>query len=178
MQSLYLIQCQQFYKIGIANDVQSRLAQLSTGNPFELKVLAVYDFYNAEPVERAIHQKFANTRKRGEWFELNGDDVLAFGQICQLLGGLMEGAKELPTVEDEGIEEAEVLAMPTEGAKWDYVAMFSDGWRMERSASKGVNDRYWCWRKGSETVGKKYIYGGLIGNLPNTIEEMRRTYSK
>ena len=42
MQYLYLIRCQQFYKIGVANDVQSRLAQLSTGNPFPLTVEAVY----------------------------------------------------------------------------------------------------------------------------------------
>ena len=58
MQYLYLIKCQQYYKIGVANDVESRLAQLSTGNPFPLEVEIVYLFDNAEVVERALHQKF------------------------------------------------------------------------------------------------------------------------
>lgn len=175
-QYLYLIQCQQFYKIGIANDVESRLAQLSTGNPFELKVLAVYGFANAEIVERAIHQRFANSRARGEWFLLRDpEDVREYLLACQVLGGVP--INELPTVADEEeIEEAEVLAEPTEGAKWDYAAMFADGWRMEKSTSKGVNDRYWCWRKGLESVGRKYIYGGLIEDLPYPIPDMRRIY--
>jgi hypothetical protein len=46
MQYVYLIKCQQFYKIGVANDVESRLAQLSTGNPFPLEVKVIYDNKN------------------------------------------------------------------------------------------------------------------------------------
>lgn len=53
MQYLYLIKCQQYYKIGVASDVESRLAQLSTDNPFPLKVEIVYKFDNADIVERA-----------------------------------------------------------------------------------------------------------------------------
>jgi hypothetical protein len=173
MQHLYLIKCQQFYKIGIANDVESRLAQLSTGNPFELEVLAVYGFANAEPVERAIHQRFSNNRKRGEWFELSQSEVVVFNSICLLLGGQL--ANEVPTVEEEELEEAEVLAEPTDGGKWDYAAMFADGWCMEPSNSKGKR-YYWVWRK--RRGGKKgYIYGGRIADLPHPdIEEMRRVY--
>ena len=36
MQYLYIIKCNEFHKIGIANDVEARLAQLSTGNPYQL----------------------------------------------------------------------------------------------------------------------------------------------
>jgi hypothetical protein len=107
MQYLYLIESQQFYKIGIANDVQSRLAQLSTGNPFELKLLASYSFENAEVVERSIHQRFSNKRVRGEWFELGDEDVNEFHQICLLLGGVLSAV--VPTVEEEAVEEAEQL---------------------------------------------------------------------
>lgn len=173
MQYLYLIKCQQFYKIGIANDVQSRLAQLSTGNPFDLEVLAVYGFENAEPVERAIHQKFANSRRRGEWFELDNSQVYIFGQICELLGGGVNAPVQLPTVGEEEIEEAEVLAQPTEGAKWDYAAMFADGWRMNRSDSRG---RYWMWRKW-DNGERKSIYGGVLDDLPYPIEEMRGKFT-
>jgi len=173
MQYLYLIQCQQFYKIGIANDVQSRLAQLSTGNPFELVLLAAYGFDNGEPVERALHQRFANNRKRGEWFQLFSKDIETFHQICQLLEG--RTVPVVPTVEEYDIEETEVLAEPTDGGKWDYAAMFADGWRMEL-ANDGTRNRYWVWRKGGKSVGRRYIYGGTIASLPYPIEEVRRRY--
>lgn len=59
MQYLYLIHCRNglrdFYKVGVANDVESRLAQLQTGNPLEMKILGAYGFDNAEIPERAIH---------------------------------------------------------------------------------------------------------------------------
>jgi hypothetical protein len=174
MQYLYLIKCQQFYKIGVANDVQGRLAQLSTGSPFELRVVRVFGYINAEIVERVIHQRFTSKRTRGEWFELDEEDLRVFESINSALNGWSE---PLPgPVEEEEIEEAEELSEPTDGGKWDYAAMFADGWRMEKSTSKGVSDRYWCWRKGGEQVGRKYIYGGLISNLPHPIEEMRRIY--
>lgn len=87
MQYLYLIKCQQFHKIGIATDVEARLAQLSTGNPFPLEVVVVYKFDNAEIVERAIHQRYKNIRQRGEWFNLSYDDLKDIHNICHLLGG-------------------------------------------------------------------------------------------
>lgn len=175
MQYLYLIQCQQFFKIGIANDVEGRLAQLSTGNPFELKVLAVYGFSNAESVERSLHQRFANTRARGEWFSLDDRDLLDVEQICQLLGGAKKSDKELPTVGNEEISEAEVLAVPTEEGTWDFQQMFKDGWRME-AANDGERHKYWCWRRGYKE-NRQYIYGGRIENLPlGSIEEMRRVF--
>jgi hypothetical protein len=177
MQYLYLIKCQQYYKIGVAADVEQRLAQLSTGNPFPLEVLAVYGFANAEPVEHAIHQRFANARVRGEWFELGENDVLAVKNICDLLGGQSANAG-MPTLEEEDVEEAEIAQeTANSGAKWDYAAMFADGWRMERQSAKGVNDRYWCWRRGGYGPGERqYIYGGRIADLPYPIEEMRRNY--
>lgn len=169
MQYLYLIKCQQFYKIGITNDVESRLAQLSTGNPFELEVLAVYGFANAQAVENTMHQRFANTQQRGEWFALTNNDVAIFGQICQLLDG--EIPQVVPTVGNTEIEEAEALAEPTDGAKWDFSAMFADGWRMAASDSR---KRYWTWRKGSNN--DKCIYGGLVSDLPYPLDDMRRVY--
>lgn len=173
-QYLYLIRCQSFYKIGIANDVESRLAQLSTGNPFPLEVVSVYGFNNAQPVEAAIHQRFSYRRKRGEWFELDPDDLVDYDGICNLLGGVISASDE-PSEED--IEAAEEIAEPTEGGKWDYAAMFSDGWRIEKSTSKGVNGRYWCWRKGGENSGRKYLYGGLIEDLPyQDLDTMRRVF--
>lgn len=170
MQNLYLIKCQNFYKIGVAANVQDRLAQLATGNPFDLEVLAVFQFEYANSVESALHQRFSNERVRGEWFELETHHIDEIIQVCQLLGGI---ANELPTVNEEDIEDAEDLEIPT---KFDFSAMFSDGWRMEPSTSKGQTDKYWCWRRGSGS-DREYIYGGCIVDLPYpNLEVMRQKY--
>ena len=106
MQYLYIIKCNDFYKIGIANDVEARLAQLSTGNPYTLEVVVVYDFENAEVVERAIHQKYKNLRQRGEWFSLSYNDLSDIHKICFMLGA---SAHEYTgeSLTEETIEDAE-----------------------------------------------------------------------
>jgi hypothetical protein len=105
MQLLYLIECQGYFKIGVAYDVQRRLAELATGNPFELNVRAVYGYNNAQVVEAALHQKFSAGWKRGEWFSMNDQDLQDFHMLCQGLGGM-----EMPftaVVEEDEIEEIE-----------------------------------------------------------------------
>jgi Meiotically Up-regulated Gene 113 (MUG113) protein len=89
MQYLYLISCERFFKIGITGNVPARLSQLYTGNPFDMDVVSVYEFQNAEPVEQSIHQRFDVKRQRGEWFNLSQEDVDSFHEICSLLGGIM-----------------------------------------------------------------------------------------
>lgn len=116
MQYLYLIQCQQYFKIGVANDVESRLAQLSTGNPYTLKVLAVYGYDNAEFVERAVHQRFALKRTRGEWFELSSDEINIFRNVCESLGGFVPDSLATGASEYE-IEEAENLDVSLENVR-------------------------------------------------------------
>jgi hypothetical protein len=173
MQYLYLVQCQQFYKIGIASDVQSRLAQLATGNPFELELLAAYGFENANPIEIALHQRFSNNRKKGEWFSLDNYDLDLLANVCMSLGGL---PTTLPTNIQTDLDEDELLAMPTEGIKFDFAAMFADGWIMDVAGNGRGRYEYWCWRK-RRSNEKGYIYGGRIADLPYpNLDEMRRHY--
>ena len=60
----YLLECEGFLKIGVANDVYQRVRHIQTGNPFEVKVLAVVD----ANIELHMHDKFSHLRSRGEWF--------------------------------------------------------------------------------------------------------------
>lgn len=67
-------------KIGVARDVQKRLATMQTGNPFELKVIALIPcsgVQQAFDTERRIHNMFRSKRIRGEWFygDINFRDV-------------------------------------------------------------------------------------------------------
>ena len=75
MPYLYLIRCKEFLKIGIANDVGSRIASLQTGNPYKLELLDAYQFDNPMPVEQSLHQRFAQLRTNGEWFTLADADI-------------------------------------------------------------------------------------------------------
>lgn len=184
MQSLYLIKCQQYYKIGVAADVESRLAQLSTGNPFPLEVETVYTFDNAEVVERAIHQKLKSKRVRGEWFELSYDDTVELHQLCLLLGGSAFEYRGANPDEDaiEEAEEAQDVALDNVD-KWDYAAMFADGWQMEyfegRRKTNGTlvktGQTYWQWNRSFDRKRQR-IYGGNIKELPYSIENMRRVF--
>lgn len=170
MQYLYVIKCNEYHKIGIANDIDSRLAQLSTGNPYPLKVVVYYGFDNAEIVERSIHQKYKNKRNRGEWFSLDYDDLNDIHRICLMLGGsAFDYQNELTEEIIEDAEESHAV-----GDKFDYAMMFRDGWRMAEQDSRA---KYWNWRRGSGDK-RETIYGGTVASLPYPIEEMRTRYGK
>jgi hypothetical protein len=175
MQYLYLIKCQQYYKIGVANDVQSRLAQLSTGNPFELEPVTVCGFDNASAVEAVLHQRFESRRVRGEWFDLDSEDLIVFDKIILLLN-VHHSAPEITDVNDEEIEEAEEIQEITTPkdivARWDYTEMFRDGWQMQIQDSRGL---YWIWRK-RKNGSDESMWGGTISSLPYPMHLMRSYY--
>ena len=111
MEILYLIGSgMEFVKIGIANDVRSRMASLQTGNPNPLKLMACYVFQNAGYIEKALHQKFDPQRVRGEWFTLTAAQVDEFKTICISLGGVeVEIDVALGSNEIEEAEEAQEI---------------------------------------------------------------------
>lgn len=129
MQYLYIIKCQEFYKIGIANDIESRLAQLSTGNPYPLEVEIYYAFDNAEIVERSLHQRYKEQRQRGEWFNLSYEDKKNIHSVCLMLGGrAYEYTGENAT--EENIEEAEETDLSIENFRTEL--------RMDKGEPRGV----------------------------------------
>jgi hypothetical protein len=82
MPYIYLIRSQQCFKIGIANNPEVRILELQIGNPVKLELVVSYEFENADPVEWALHQKFAKKRVSGEWFALEQQEVDEFNRIC------------------------------------------------------------------------------------------------
>lgn len=64
-------------KVGKSKDIPKRMVALQTGNPTALELMGWLDVHDDYALERALHLKFANKRKRGEWFQLSVDDVLA-----------------------------------------------------------------------------------------------------
>lgn len=70
-------------KIGYATNPKKRLASLQTGQPMQLTLLW------SHPVdhEAALHERFAEYRVRGEWFDLTplGDPVAAVQSAVEAL---------------------------------------------------------------------------------------------
>src|SRR5689334_2068176 len=81
-----------FFKIGVANDLWKRRAELATGNPREVIIVLAYAWQGGSGIsyqaEEWLHKNFAHKRVRGEWFRLSDDDVMEFIWIAQEeLGG-------------------------------------------------------------------------------------------
>ena len=67
------------FKIGIAQNIQSRLAQLQAGNPKRLKVVCSVDGVDST-LERKLHARYAKYRLSGEWF-----DECILGDVTEVL---------------------------------------------------------------------------------------------
>ena len=78
---VYLLQCEGYYKIGIAHNVAKRVASMTTGNPFPIHVVLSDIVPNAHKYEQSLHEMFKHKRIRGEWFQLTPDDVAAVRTI-------------------------------------------------------------------------------------------------
>jgi predicted GIY-YIG superfamily endonuclease len=80
-------------KIGIAKNVDRRIAALQAGNAFKLNLLASIPCINrkqAESLEGRLHRFFSKQRIRGEWFQGNIDfrkaeNIVDFDQTCSSL---------------------------------------------------------------------------------------------
>jgi hypothetical protein len=173
---VYCIASGNFYKIGIANDVQSRLAALQTGNPVTLNLVSQYEFDNPLPVEQALHQRFKSINESLEWFRMDHQDLELFERICQLLGGTkIHGTTN---ADSEDIDSAEVAYEEAPDTKdEEYInSMLEDGWRIESWSKAGTDWRYWSFAKRGENQGRRggkrlRIYGGTWKSLPQSIKD-------
>jgi len=71
---IYLISDGDYVKIGFSKDPDKRLNQLQIGSPRKLKLLAA--FPGGREVELKLHEIMERKRIRGEWFELNFEDIM------------------------------------------------------------------------------------------------------
>lgn len=71
MKSVYVLESHGQFKIGVSQDVDTRLCAIRTGNP---SVQAIYEsdpLANAYKVESMIHRHLAVYRTHGEWFSVS-----------------------------------------------------------------------------------------------------------
>jgi hypothetical protein len=67
---IYLMGCEEYFKVGVANDPNKRLINLQCGNPYPISLLASWYSYTALVDEGRLHDALAMYHKSGEWFKL------------------------------------------------------------------------------------------------------------
>ena len=73
---LYLIKAGPYVKIGVAENPNKRLKEISTGCPFKPEIVATKQFGKlCYLVERYLHIQYADKCTNGEWFELDEADI-------------------------------------------------------------------------------------------------------
>ncbi|BAZ86723.1 GIY-YIG nuclease family protein [Dolichospermum compactum] len=64
------------YKIGMSDNLARRLQQLNgKQSPYEVFVVSSIEVINALPIEKTLHHKYKDYRRKGEWFELTDEQV-------------------------------------------------------------------------------------------------------
>lgn len=69
------------YKIGVTKDIQKRLYQLQTANPFEFYLIEFFPTPKNRELESLLHRKYKLKRYKREWFKLKDEEVL---EACYL----------------------------------------------------------------------------------------------
>ena len=89
----YVIQCNEFTKIGVAENVDTRMAYLQVGNPYELKLLKA--FPSRQPVvdEEKLQRRFGRYHIRGEWFRLPATLLRGLLRLDDLMNVHADAAK-------------------------------------------------------------------------------------
>jgi hypothetical protein len=75
---VYLIKSGRFHKIGRANSAGRREYELAIQLPEKAKTIHVIRTDDPSGIEAYWHNRFAEKRKNGEWFELSAADIVIF----------------------------------------------------------------------------------------------------
>lgn len=80
--SIYLVKCNEFYKIGHAYDVIARFNNIKGANPYFVELIASKEFDDVKKMEEQLHEQYKNKKIKNEWFKLSIEDVI---EIIKLL---------------------------------------------------------------------------------------------
>lgn len=70
-----------YCKIGKSTNVRRRIGHFDTMLPFETDLLHIIETDDCTALEARLHRHFAEKRVRGEWFELDDNDIAAIKRL-------------------------------------------------------------------------------------------------
>ena len=82
---LYVINIEStdLHKIGVTNNMKSRLSQIATSSPFELSIVKEYKTPIASILEKELHEEFSGVRAQREWFKLSAGQLKYIDQYVE-----------------------------------------------------------------------------------------------
>lgn len=88
MYNVYIISSEinskKLYKIGYTRKlVSERIKQFKTGNASEFEIVDTFKSKWGTKIEKSLHKHFRFNKIKGEWFELDMDQVMDFKVICE-----------------------------------------------------------------------------------------------
>ncbi len=88
------------YKIGKTQNLQQRLMAYHTHLPVVFRVIRQYPADNINELEESLHIVFQHKRTKGEWFELNQEDLLICDNIARnyALDNLQKQSRKYPEI--------------------------------------------------------------------------------
>jgi predicted GIY-YIG superfamily endonuclease len=83
------------FKIGLTKNIEKRLKQLQTGNPFEYFLVEFFRSSKYKELERTLHKKYRKKKFKNEWCLLTSDELLEACQFSREFIGRPYEMKEL-----------------------------------------------------------------------------------
>ena len=74
---VYIIQCHDLVKVGIANKPKFRLIELQVGCPYKLHLLKTFQTRRPTADEKRLHKHWQAFEVRGEWFSVPVGELAA-----------------------------------------------------------------------------------------------------
>lgn len=89
------------YKIGKTQHLQKRLLMYQTHLPILFRVIRQYPAVNMTELEESLHLVFQHKRVKGEWFQLNIDDLIICDNIARnfAMEKLQKQKKKYPEIQ-------------------------------------------------------------------------------
>jgi len=72
---IYLMRCQQFFKIGKSTAPRDRLRNVQSHNPYRVKLVRTFQTTDMDAAEGFLHRKLRAYHEHGEWFLLPKDSI-------------------------------------------------------------------------------------------------------
>ena len=81
---VYIVQSEEYIKVGVAKDVKKRIQGIQTGNQYKLKLIGTKESLNDYELESRIHTFLSNYRVIGEWFRISENKMISLIELYKI----------------------------------------------------------------------------------------------
>jgi hypothetical protein len=82
---IYLVRCKNYYKIGVAANLNNYLKTMRNANPFDIELIDSVFTNDFNAIALKLHNRFAAQLHRDEWFLLTEDDIEGIIELFQAI---------------------------------------------------------------------------------------------